>query len=98
MSSFLEKQLARLKAAGIVVPVATGAKIDAKGPSVPRVKRYTAFGILAGLRYPIGWRLNALEAEMIIASARRRLIKSGLVSDDGKPLFEITTFDTVEEA
>ena len=95
--TFLEKQLARLKAAGVTVPVATGAKIDAKASSVPHVKRYTAFGILGGLRYPIGWGLNALEAESIIASARRRLIKSGIMDADGKRLFEITMFDTIEE-
>ena len=95
--TFLEKQLARLRAAGITAPVSTGAKVRTEAPHVPHVKRYTAFGILGGLRYPIGWRLNALEAEMIIASARRRLIKSGIVDADGKRLFEITTFDTVEE-
>jgi hypothetical protein len=95
--TFLEQQLAKLKAAGKVVPAATGATITPEGSSLPHVRRYTAFGILGGLRYPIGWGLNALEAEMIIASARRRLIKSGIMDEDGKRLFEITMFDMREE-
>lgn len=95
--TFLEKQLARLKAAGKTVPVATGVTITPEGSSLPHVKRYTAFGILGGTRYPIGWGLHALEAETIIAAARRRLIKSGIMDADGKRLFEITTFDMVEE-
>ena len=95
--TFLEKQLARLKAAGKVVPAATGATITPEGSSVPRMKLFTAYGHLAGMEYPIGWGLNALQAESIIAAARRRLIKSGLMDADGKRLFEITTFTMREE-
>lgn len=97
MSEFLQAQLARLKAAGKTVPVVTGVTITPEGSSVPHVKRFTAYGHLGGMEYPIGWRLNALEAEMIIASARRRLIKSGIMDADGKRLFEITTFTMTEE-
>ena len=97
MSSFLDKQLARLKAAGKVAPVVTDVKINLEGSSLPHVKRYTAYGHLGGMEYPIGWGLHALEAEMIIAAARRRLIKSGIMDADGKRLFEITTFDMREE-
>ena len=97
MSEFLQAQLARLKAAGITVPpTPTRPTIDAKASGTPHVKRYTAYGHLAGMEYPIGWNLNLIEAESIIASARRRLIKCGLTSDDGKPLFEVTSF-TMEE-
>jgi len=95
--TFLEKQLARLKAAGKTTPVVTGVKINLEGSSVPHVRRFTAYGHLGGMEYPIGWGLHALEAETIIASARRRLIKSGIMDADGKRLFEITTFTMREE-
>jgi len=92
--TFLQKQLARLKAAGEGNTV----KMPAKAPSAPHVKRYTVYGILGGREYAVGFGLHVIEAEMVIASARRRLIKSGLIDEDGKRLFEITNFEMREAA
>lgn len=83
-----EMRRKREREAKAIVPVVK--VVDCR--QAPKMKMYDVYSELENKEKHIGFNLTVDHAEYVVRAARRKLIKTGARTEDGKSLFEITEF------